>query len=54
MTKYYSIGPNGNKYMRCDTKRNYEAAKFICERDGGHLVTIGDQAEQDFVAGLPA
>ncbi len=52
-TAYPAVGPNGHEYMRCDTKRNYEDAKALCLQDGGHLVTISDQPEQDFVQALP-
>ncbi len=49
----YTVGPNGHQYLRCDRKQNQAAAKGVCQQDGAHLVTISNQAEQDFVRNLP-
>ena len=49
----YSVGPNGHKYLRCDSKKGHADAKAACNGEGGYLVTISDQEEQDFVSSLP-
>ncbi len=52
-TAQYTVGQNGNKYMRCNLKKNYDGAKAFCEQDNAHLVTISSQEEQDLVKALP-
>lgn len=43
---------NNHVYYRFDTSMNWKEAKAYCEILGGHLVTISDQKENDFVADL--
>ena len=45
---------NGHRYKFFEHKMSWHGAKKCCEALGGHLVTISDQNEQDFVAQLPA
>jgi formylglycine-generating enzyme required for sulfatase activity len=44
-------GGNGHWYQRIDTLLNWTAAKAYCESRGGHLVTLINAAEQQFVWG---
>jgi C-type mannose receptor len=44
---------NGHQYKFFERKMSWHRAKISCEIFGGHLVTISDQDEQDFVAKLP-
>ena len=39
----------GRGYQFCLTGKTWQAAEAACVADGYHLVTIEDQAEQDFV-----
>lgn len=43
---------NNHVYYRFDSSLNWKEAKAYCELLGGHLVTISDQKENDFVANL--
>lgn len=43
---------NNHVYYRFDNSMNWKEAKAYCELLGGHLVTISDQKENDFVANL--
>ncbi len=42
----------GHLYNLCETREPYTVAKYNCENEGGYLVEIDDQAENDFVAQL--
>ncbi len=52
-TAQYTVSQNGNKYMRCNQKKNYDGAKAFCEQDNAHLVTISSEEEQNLVKDLP-
>lgn len=43
---------NGHYYMYFDDKCSWDYAEFLCEARGGHLVTITDEGEQEFVESL--
>ncbi len=40
---------NGRYYMRYDTGYIWEDVEALCESYGGHLLTITDEAERDFI-----
>ncbi|MEZ4338352.1 MAG: C-type lectin domain-containing protein [Sandaracinaceae bacterium] len=39
----------GHAYQFCTTRERWDQAEVSCTRDGYHLVTIDDRAENDFV-----
>ena len=45
---------NGHIYTRYDSTLNWLEAEDYCKLNGGHLVTINDKAENDFVKSLIA
>ena len=42
----------GHKYELYNESMTWESAKFFCEKKGGHLVTISDEKENEFVNGM--
>ena len=42
----------GNVYTFHNRRRSWRVAEMICNDEGGHLVSIHSQEEQDFVQGL--
>lgn len=47
------VNHKGHRYKFFEHKMSWPRAKASCEAFGGHLVTISDQDEQDFIAKLP-
>lgn len=45
-------GPNGHKYKYFDKKVTWEQAQSICQKLGGHLVTVTSAEENKFVTDL--
>ncbi len=43
---------NGHTYSLFETSLSWENAKEFCEKSGGHLVTINDSMEQEFIENL--
>lgn len=43
---------HGHKYILFDEAKTWTTARTACVDLGGHLVTITDQAENDFIAGM--
>lgn len=48
----YAATFNGHKYELYNTSVAWKEAFQYCEQQGGHLVTINSQSEQDFINGL--
>ena len=42
----------GHKYELYNESMTWESAKLFCEKKGGHLVTISDEKENEFVNGM--
>jgi hypothetical protein len=52
MVESASVGDNGHCYRVNETELTFSAASTACQAAGGHLVTIGDEAENDLAAAL--
>jgi hypothetical protein len=52
MVESASVGDNGHCYRVNETELTFNAASAACQAAGGHLVTIGDEAENELAAAL--
>jgi len=43
---------SGNCYFPSEYRTTHPASRTLCENAGGHLVSIRDETEQNFVASL--
>lgn len=52
MVEGASVGDNGHCYRVDESELTFSAASAACQAAGGHLITIGDEAENELAAEL--